>query len=48
MYNEVSMTCLRYSNYIDPLKQIGECMSHLLKQLVNVHFIFMGFVWFSL
>jgi hypothetical protein len=33
---------------INPLKLSGNYMSHLLRQSVYFHFVFMGFVWLSL
>jgi hypothetical protein len=31
---------------VPPLKTSGDYMHHLLYQLVTLHFVFMGLVWF--
>jgi hypothetical protein len=35
-------------NIFNPLKPSGDYMNHLLLQSVMLHFVFTGFVWFSL
>jgi hypothetical protein len=36
-------------NYeVNPLRPSGNYMNHLLSQSVMLHFVFTGFVWFSL
>jgi hypothetical protein len=37
----------RCVNNINPLKTSGDYIYHLLCQLVTLHFVFMGLVWFS-
>jgi hypothetical protein len=41
-------TCKRDINEFNHLKPNGYYVSHLLQQSVALHFVFMGFVWFSL
>jgi hypothetical protein len=37
-----------WRSLLNPLKPNGNFMSHLRQQSVTLHFVFMGFVWFSL
>jgi hypothetical protein len=36
------------SHVINPLRPSGSYINHLLWQSVMLHFVFIGFVWFSL
>jgi hypothetical protein len=34
--------------YVSPLRQSGNYMNHLFWQSVMLHFVFIGFAWFSM